>query len=317
MTTQPHNANPTVNVNLPRRGSSLGIASLVLGTLSFAICWIPLIGMLGIPLSGLGLILALIGVIIALTRRGSGIGFPIGGALLCGVAFAVAISLNYAIAEGVQQAGISNGSDRYQTSTPSSDISSSRRSRVGSEGRQESNTSKSTIEKSASPNTPTQAEDKVKWLGLDDPFVAPDIKIEITKVQMGLVPLKSAFGKENTSEKAALQIHLVVTNTSVSKKIEYRTLSRRQLVRSKEWATLSDNFGNDYKAINYGSMDAPQGRTHLESLYPEKFVTDVLVFEPPVGTAEFLDLQIPLKLLDMDAIGRFRIPLSEIIKEQG
>lgn len=81
MSHAPQPPTPTVNVNLPRRGSSLGIASLILGVVAFAICWIPLLGMLGIPLSGLGLLLGIVGTIVAVVRRGSGIGFPIAGAL--------------------------------------------------------------------------------------------------------------------------------------------------------------------------------------------------------------------------------------------
>ena len=71
----------TVQVQMLRRGSSLGVASLVLGTISFAICWVPLLGMLGLPLSGLGFVLGLIGILVALVRKGSSIGYPIAGTL--------------------------------------------------------------------------------------------------------------------------------------------------------------------------------------------------------------------------------------------
>ena len=42
---------PTVNVITPRRSSSLGIASVILGILAFLICWIPL-PRLAVPCSG-------------------------------------------------------------------------------------------------------------------------------------------------------------------------------------------------------------------------------------------------------------------------
>ena len=47
---------PTVQVNVAqpsKAANSLGIASVILGILAFLICWIPLIGLLGVPLSGL------------------------------------------------------------------------------------------------------------------------------------------------------------------------------------------------------------------------------------------------------------------------
>jgi hypothetical protein len=83
---------PSINVHLPRRSSSLGIVSLVLGIVAFLFCWIPLVGILSIPLSALGLLLGAIGLLVAVHRRGSGIGYPIGGAAVCGLALAIGIA---------------------------------------------------------------------------------------------------------------------------------------------------------------------------------------------------------------------------------
>ncbi len=49
---------PSVNVHMPKRSSSLGIVSLILGVVAFLICWIPLIGVVSIPVSALGVLLA-------------------------------------------------------------------------------------------------------------------------------------------------------------------------------------------------------------------------------------------------------------------
>ena len=62
-----YRAAPVVNVATPRRGNSLGIVSLVLGTLAFMICWIPLVNLLGVPLAARGLLLGLVGMLVALT----------------------------------------------------------------------------------------------------------------------------------------------------------------------------------------------------------------------------------------------------------
>lgn len=87
-----------VNVTQPSRAAhSLGIASLVLGILAFLICWIPLIGALGLPLSGLGFVLGVIGLILAMVRSGHGVGFPIAGSAICGLAFFIALSMTAAI----------------------------------------------------------------------------------------------------------------------------------------------------------------------------------------------------------------------------
>ena len=83
---------PTLNVNVKVKphSSSLGIVSLILGILGLVICWMPCIGILGMPLSAVGLVLGIIGLIIALTRGGAGIGWPIGGIVVSGLALLIA-----------------------------------------------------------------------------------------------------------------------------------------------------------------------------------------------------------------------------------
>jgi S1-C subfamily serine protease len=66
----------------------LGIGALVIGVLSFFVCWIPF---LGIAVSGLGLLLGLGGLLLAIVRRGSGVGFSIAGSGLC--AFSLVVCL--------------------------------------------------------------------------------------------------------------------------------------------------------------------------------------------------------------------------------
>lgn len=95
-------ASPVIQVNAPTpHGNSLGIASMVLGILAFVICWIPIINLLSLPLSGLGLGLGIIGIVIAATRRGSGIGFPIAGTAISGLALIVVIWMYLAIASAM------------------------------------------------------------------------------------------------------------------------------------------------------------------------------------------------------------------------
>jgi hypothetical protein len=61
----------SVSIRQPSKAShSLGIASLILGILAFLICWIPFLGLLGLPLSLLGILLGGIGLLIALFRKG-------------------------------------------------------------------------------------------------------------------------------------------------------------------------------------------------------------------------------------------------------
>jgi len=103
---------------MPRRTSSLGVVSLILGVVAFLLCWIPLVGMLSIPLSALGLLLAAVGFLVALVRRGSGIGYPIGGGIVSGLALAIGIAQVGAV--GSALTGVATAIDeshRQQTRT--------------------------------------------------------------------------------------------------------------------------------------------------------------------------------------------------------
>ena len=65
----------------PIKGASvLGIISLVIGILGAIISLIPCIGMfVGGPIAGIGLLLGVIGLIVSLKGKQSGVGFPIAG----------------------------------------------------------------------------------------------------------------------------------------------------------------------------------------------------------------------------------------------
>jgi hypothetical protein len=70
----------------PEPGSAatgLGVASLALGLLALTFAWIPCIGVLSLPLSGVGLILGIVGWASAGSRDNSGLGLSIAGTLLC------------------------------------------------------------------------------------------------------------------------------------------------------------------------------------------------------------------------------------------
>ena len=77
------------------RSNSLGIASLILGVLAFLICWIPFVALVSMPLSGLGLLLGIIGILLALTRSGHGVGFSIAGSSVSALAFLIALVMGF------------------------------------------------------------------------------------------------------------------------------------------------------------------------------------------------------------------------------
>src|SRR5262249_55839208 len=68
----------------------LGIASLVLGILAIPFALVPCIGLYSIPVSGLGLVLGLIGFVIVMVSKKGSTGFPIAGSVVSFIALAVA-----------------------------------------------------------------------------------------------------------------------------------------------------------------------------------------------------------------------------------
>lgn len=70
---------------------TLGIIATVVGVLALLIGWVPFLGLLAVPVAIVGALLALIGVVIALAKKFKGIGMPVLGGVICGIAFIVPI----------------------------------------------------------------------------------------------------------------------------------------------------------------------------------------------------------------------------------
>jgi hypothetical protein len=80
----------TVVVQQPSRAAhSLGIGSVVLGVVGLMLSFMPCVGWIGLPLSALGLLLGVAGGAVAVSRGGHGIGFPITGFAVSGLALAI------------------------------------------------------------------------------------------------------------------------------------------------------------------------------------------------------------------------------------
>jgi len=82
--------NVTVQVQQEKKTtSSLGITSIIIGTLAFFLCWIPLVNLVSLLLGIVGLAMASIGGLMAIFRKGTGVGFSIGGGVLSLVALVI------------------------------------------------------------------------------------------------------------------------------------------------------------------------------------------------------------------------------------
>jgi hypothetical protein len=90
---------------------------------------------------------------------------------------------------------------------------------------------------------------------------------------------------------------------------------RKDISFDRDYATLEDNFGNTYKRINFGFSSNPVGAVERsESIYPNKSVSDVLVFEMPIDTIEYLRLELPAKNFGGTGMLRLEIPKQMIAR---
>lgn len=300
--------------------NSLGIASLALGIVAFIVSLIPCVGMVSMPLSALGLILAIIAGAIALVRKGSGIGYPIAGIGVNGLALVVAGLWMSAAAHMKNEAAKDVKANQVTVATESGNNSRTdgSDSTVAAVPNNEPSPAKTAIPV-ASPKTGTSGPNEKgkaspateeEWVDASKNSVQQgDFRVRVTKVTVAQVPLKQ-LGKEGRSKDALLQIELQIENTSTTKIIHYRSWGAAEF---GGLPGLNDNFANSYRGASFGISSRPVGQAaREESVYPGKTVNDLLVFDPPLEKAEYLRLRLPAKNFGGTGELRLQIPKSMI-----
>lgn len=124
-------------------------------------------------------------------------------------------------------------------------------------------------------------------------FERSSIRIELTKHGVGRVPLKS-MGQVGESEDEHLMVVVKVTNRDAARLVDFRGWSS-----AGQSPALVDDLGNQYRPVRFGLTTEVLGQTASVSLYADKPVEDLLVFQRPVGPAVALFLRLPLS----DAMG--------------
>lgn len=285
----------------PRPSNSLGIASLVLGSIAFLICWIPFLGLLGVPLSGLGTILGVVGLVAAIRRSGLGIGFPIAGTAVSVLSLLVCAVVTAAFTRAVEE----TGKARARTQATNQTV-------VGQKpGVAAANEPAPPVR--PNPLPPQQKEDE-KWASAKDVVQQGDIRVQVTKVAIQNIPLDH-LGRSSESEDRLLAVYLRVSNTSKTKKVSYLTWRGKPISFERDAATLADNFDNVLKRINFGFGNDVKGAVKsTESIYPGKEVDDILVFEAPIDATDYVRLELPAA--NFGGTGNIRLQISSDMIER-
>lgn len=157
---------------------------------------------------------------------------------------------------------------------------------------------------------------EASWAAPDKAVRQGDLQVQISKSAIVKVPLKSHLRDASKSQDDLLMVKLELTNMNPAKKVEYRSWSGKDFSHQRDYATLKDNFGNNYKRINFGFSTSPQGAVEGSvPIYPNKSVIDVLVFELPLDTVTHLDLELPADNYGGEGMLRFRIPIKSVSRE--
>lgn len=324
----------TIIVIPPRRGSSLGLASIIVGILGLLICWIPFLNMLGLPLSGLGLLLGVVGLLVALARKGSGIGFPVAGLMICGLALFIAVSINNAASSAIFTMRKNVAKERQERNATNQQVVGANPASTSKgepkptpppiahaavvNGQMPGASASSAGSAATTPRrstvitpTPSPTPQEVTWAPVDQPVKQGDIVVKVAGANVSKINLgNDVMGQPQFSKDPNLWIQLQITNTNTSLKIDYRTWAGQRYSRERDFATLTDDFGNQYKRIDFGLMFKPLGRVDAESIYPNRYIADILVYEPPVPNAQYLNLELPAGNFGGTGMLRIRIPLQ-------
>lgn len=289
-----------VIVNHKKNSSnSLGIASLVVAVLSFFICWLPGVGVL---VSGLALFLGLVGIVVSFLRKGEGIGYPIAGAGLA----AISLTLSFVWTTAVLTPAINKviaASEKVKTENAAKGVAKDVKQNANNQMPGEEAAKEPAKEPAKAENDLVDAVSKVAVVG--------DVKVKIISAEIDFVTGKTF--NEFKSEEKLLKITVRITNANPNKKVEFEGWGKHDF-SFDDSPSLKDNFKNSYKLINFGIGARVDGQVRIESLYPDKPLTDLLVFEAPLGNMEYLVLELPNKNIGGKGSLKFKIPSSMLRK---
>jgi hypothetical protein len=268
-----------------RAALGFGLAALVIGVLALPLSWVPDVGKLAVPVSGFGLVLGILGVLLAAVRKGYGLTFPLAGLLVSLLAFGLA---------GAHKLGLL-GREPVAKAPPS----------IALEEPPPKEEAKGTMPpvKEAAPPT-------VTWFDARKPITVGDVRLQIVGLSVAPYSFDSIVDGKGVSPDKYLLLHVRIENIGKTRKIDYTGWAQG----ISNAASLTDNFGNTYKRVTpeFGSkITGPVAQVEATtSIYPGNQLDDLLVFEPPLKDAQYLRLVLPAPALGGTGNFHIQIPLA-------
>ncbi|MDG1286121.1 MAG: hypothetical protein P8P30_00990 [Rickettsiales bacterium] len=180
---------------------------------AFVIAWIPFVGVITMPLSIIGLIMAAISVVLIALKKSTGAGYAISGLVVCGIALYIASAWVYAATE-IGEAIEGNSGAKQKV--------------VSSDGKQK------------------EATEPDIWADAKEAVQLENIQIKVLSVIIDNAPIETIGGRTE-SENKALMIKLEIKNVSETAKVSYDSWLGAIITK----AGVKDNFENVYRPRKY------------------------------------------------------------------
>jgi hypothetical protein len=155
---------------------------------------------------------------------------------------------------------------------------------------------------------PPGAAPTIAWIDASrEAWKCGDVTVKVPSVTIATATVLDATKRVSDTQDEFLLIRVELSNQSSTRKIEYSSWG----VRGQE-PQLVDDLKNKYALQKAPGGGIFEGQVRSKSIYPEKSLEDMLVFERPVGRAKFLRLQLPATAFEGQGTGYLEIPMSMV-----
>jgi hypothetical protein len=136
---------------------------------------------------------------------------------------------------------------------------------------------------------------------------APEVTVTIRSAAIGRAKAVDGEKRVADTQDDYLLVWIELANRSTTRKIQYTSWN----VRGTK-PQLADDLKNPYNLQAAPVGTTFDGQQRVKSVYPEKTVEDLLVFERPVDRAKSLRLQLPAGAFEGNGTGYIEIPMSMV-----
>lgn len=138
-----------------------------------------------------------------------------------------------------------------------------------------------------------------------------DVWVKVSSARLERVGLESQ-GRRLLSDQRYLVIRVQLANNGVERVIEYKSWRGYQSASGNARVVLQDSAGRTIASAGFPADTHLVGAVREARIFPDKSLDDLLVFQPPVGDYQHLDLILPGQAVGVQGDFRFRIPRSMV-----